>query len=179
MSSARKPLLNSPYGPANVRRISFKRLPKAIREAGISKIERQLETGTVTDLVAISEDDWHDACRRFNAVKALAELPGRQGERVSQIAKMFGATDRTVRRWLSIYRRNPDIAALLPRPKGQRLGNRRLRPDSERLLGAVIDVWAARADPVREPAAAAVADSAAISIAYTRTATVPNAAATA
>ena len=117
MSSARKPLLNSPYGPANVRRISFKRLPKAIREAGISKIERQLETGTVTDLVAISEDDWHDACRRFNAVKALAELPGRQGERVSQIAKMFGATDRTVRRWLSIYRRNPDIAALLPRPK--------------------------------------------------------------
>jgi hypothetical protein len=58
-----KPLLNSPYGAANVRRISFKRLPKAIREAGISKIERQLETGTVTDLVAISEGDWHDARR--------------------------------------------------------------------------------------------------------------------
>ena len=139
-------MLNSPYGPANVRRISFKRLPKAIREAGISKIERQLETGTVTDLVAISEDDWHDACRRFNAVKALAELPGRLGPRVKQIAKMFGATDRTVKRWLSIYRRNPDIAALLPRQKGQRLGSRRLRPDSERLLSEVIDVWAARAE---------------------------------
>jgi len=25
-----------------------------------------------------------------------------------EIAKMFGATDRTVRRWLSVYRRNPD-----------------------------------------------------------------------
>jgi putative transposase len=139
-------MLNSPYGPANVRRISFKRLPKAIREAGISRIERQLETGTVTDLVAISEDDWHDACRRFNAVNALAELPGRLGPRVKQIAKMFGATDRTVKRWLSIYRRNPDIAALLPRQKGQRLGSRRLRPDSERLLSEVIDVWAARAE---------------------------------
>jgi hypothetical protein len=79
MSSARIPSLNSPYGPGNVRRISFKRLPKAIREAKISKIERQLETGTVTDLLAITEDDWHDACRRSNAVKALAELSGRQG----------------------------------------------------------------------------------------------------
>jgi hypothetical protein len=59
---------------------------------------------------------------------------------------MFGATDRTVRRWLSVHRRNPDIVALLPRQKGQRLGNRRLRPDAERLLGEVIDVWAARAE---------------------------------
>jgi hypothetical protein len=61
MRPAQKPLLNSPYGPANVRRISFKRLPKAIREAGISKIERQLESGTVTDLVAISEDNCRSA----------------------------------------------------------------------------------------------------------------------
>ena len=45
-----------------------------------------------------------------------------------------------------MYRRNPDIVALLPRQKGQRLGNRRLKPDSERLLGEVIDVWAARAE---------------------------------
>jgi hypothetical protein len=57
---------------------------------------------------------------------------------------MFGATDRTVRRRLSVYRSNPDIVALLPRQKGQRLGNRRLKPDSERPLGEVIDVWAAR-----------------------------------
>jgi hypothetical protein len=33
---------NSPYGPKDVRRVSFKRLPKAIREAGISMIERKL-----------------------------------------------------------------------------------------------------------------------------------------
>jgi hypothetical protein len=58
---------------------------------------------------------------------------------------MFGATDRIVRRWLSVYRRNPDIVALLPRQKGQRMGNRRLKPDPERLLGEVIDLWAGRA----------------------------------
>jgi hypothetical protein len=35
---------NSPYGPKDLRRVSFKRLPKAIREAGISMIERKLAT---------------------------------------------------------------------------------------------------------------------------------------
>jgi YhcG PDDEXK nuclease domain/Helix-turn-helix domain len=88
--------------------------------------ERKLKTGTVTDLVTISDTDWHQACRRFNAIQRLAEHPGRLGRRVKEIAKMFGATDRTVRRWLSVYRRNPDIVALLPRQKGQRLGNRRV-----------------------------------------------------
>jgi hypothetical protein len=29
---------------------------------------------------------------------------------------------------------NPDIVALLPKPRGQRAGMRRLRPDTERLL---------------------------------------------
>jgi putative transposase len=137
---------NSPYGPKDVRRVSLKRLPKAIRDAGISMIERKLATGTVTDLVTISDSDWHQACRRFNAIQRLAEHPGRLGRRVKEIARMFGATERTVRRWLSVYRRNPDIVALLPRQKGQRMGNRRLKPDSERLLGEVIDVWAARAE---------------------------------
>ena len=112
-------------------------------------IERKLETGTITDLVTISDTDWHQACRRFNAIQRLADQPGRLGKRVKEIGKMFGATDRTVRRWLSVYRSNPDIVALLPRQRGQRLGNRRLKPNSERLLGEVIDVWAARAERLR------------------------------
>src|SRR5580658_10872793 len=59
---------------------------------------------------------------------------------------MFKVTDRTVRRWLAIYRKNPDIVALLPKPKGHRVGTRRLRPDTERLLNDVIGVWAAKAE---------------------------------
>jgi hypothetical protein len=46
------------------------------------------------------------------------------------IAKLFGATDRAIRRWLSVHR----------------LGNRRLKPDSELLVSEVIDDWAARAE---------------------------------
>src|ERR1700676_4919555 len=63
------------YRPQNVRRVSFNRLPKGIRDAGIFKIERKLSTGTVTDLVRISDRDCLLACRRFNAVKAIAERP--------------------------------------------------------------------------------------------------------
>src|SRR5258708_24338389 len=66
-------MANSPYGPQGVRRVSLKRLPKAIRESAVSVIERKLETGTVTDLVTISDSDWHQACRRFNAIQRLAE----------------------------------------------------------------------------------------------------------
>ncbi len=136
----------SSYGPQNVKRIAFHRLPKGIRDAGISKIERKLSTGTVTDLVTISDQDWHIACRRFNAIKALEERPGRLARRISDIAKMFAVTERTVKRWLSVYRKDPDIVALVPRHKGQRHGTRRLKPETERLLGDVIDIWAARAE---------------------------------
>jgi hypothetical protein len=90
-------MLNSPYGPKDVRRVSFQRLPKAIREAGISMIERKLATGTITDLVTISDSEWHQVCRCFNAIQRLAEHPGRLGRSAKEIASMFGASDRTGR----------------------------------------------------------------------------------
>jgi hypothetical protein len=64
------------------------------------------------DLVSISDPDWHLACRRFNATQQLAKYRGRLQARIASIAKMFDVTDRTVRRWLAIYRKNPDIVAL-------------------------------------------------------------------
>lgn len=36
--------------------------------------------------------------------------------------------------------------ALLPKPRGQKIGTRRLRPDTERLVNDVIDAWAAKAE---------------------------------
>jgi hypothetical protein len=59
---------NSPYGPQGVRRLSLKRLPKAIRDSAVSMIERKLETGTVTDLVTISDTDWQSWLRFFGQV---------------------------------------------------------------------------------------------------------------
>jgi hypothetical protein len=126
IAKRRNKSIGIPMSVGTVTTGALKRLPKAIRESAVSMIERKLETGTVTDLVTISDTDWHQACRRFNAIQRLAEQPGRLGKRVKEIGKMFGATDRTVRRWLSVYRSNPDIVSLLPRQRGQRLGNRTL-----------------------------------------------------
>lgn len=135
-----------PYGPPDVRLIRPKRLTQGVRDAGVALVERKLSNSTVRDLVSISDADWLVACRRFNATQLLAKQRGRLQARVASIAKMFGVTDRTVRRWLAICRKNPDIVALLPKPKGQRVGTRRLSPDMERLLNDVIDVWAAKAE---------------------------------
>src|SRR5258706_1987318 len=41
---------------------------------------------------------------------------------------------------------NQSIVPRSPRQRGRRLGIRLLKPESERLLGEVIDVWAARTD---------------------------------
>jgi hypothetical protein len=135
-----------PYGPPNVRLIRPTRLPQGVRDAGVALVERKLSNSTVRDLVSISDADWQVACRRFNATQQLAKRRGRLQARVASIAKMFDVTDRTVRRWLATYRKNPDIVALLPKPRGQTVGTRRLRPDTERLLNDVIDVWAAKAE---------------------------------
>jgi putative transposase len=136
-----------PYGPQNVRLIRPKLLPQAVRDAGVALVERKRSNSTVKDLVSISDDEWRQiACRRFNATQRLSQHRGRLQARVESIAKMFGVTERTVRRWLSIYRKNPDIVALLPKSRGQRVGTRRLSPGIERLLNDVIDTWAAKAE---------------------------------
>jgi len=135
-----------PYGPPNVRLIRPKRLPQALRDAGVALVEQKLGNSTVKDLVSISDDEWQIACRRFNATQRLSQHRGRLQVRVDSIAKMFGVTERTVRRWLSIYRKNPDIVALLPKSRGQSVGTRRLAPVIERLLNDVIDTWAAKAE---------------------------------
>ena len=135
-----------PYGPPNVRLIRPKRLPQALRDAGVALVEQKLSNSTVKDLVSISDDEWQIAWRRFNATQRLSQYRGRLQARVDSIAKMFGVTERTVRRWLSIYRKNPDIVALLPKSRGQRVGTRRLAPSIERLLNDVIDSWAAKAE---------------------------------
>ena len=135
-----------PYGPPNVRLIRPSRLPQALLDAGVALVEQKLSNSTVKDLVSISDHEWQIACRRFNATQRLSQHHGRLQARVDSIAKMFGVTERTVRRWLSIYRRNPDIVALLPKSRGQAVGTRRLAPNIERLLNDVIDTWAAKAE---------------------------------
>ena len=50
----------------------------------------------------------------------------------------------TIKRWLQIYRQNPDVTALIPRDGGPKLGQRRLSVPREQIATAAIDLWVQR-----------------------------------
>ena len=118
----------------NPRLVKFTRLPHGIRDAGIARIEYRQKHGTVTDLVHITENDWINARWRFGIVARLAEASGPIGPEVRRLSNLCGVTERTLRRWMRAYRKNPDVMALLPRRRGPSLGHRRLPPESARLV---------------------------------------------
>src|SRR5450759_1725080 len=123
-------------------------LPKGVQHAGASRIEQMQERSSVTDLLFVSDDDWSSAQWHAGAMKMLDEKPGPMAPRIKRLAAMFDVTPRTVRRWLTIYRNNPDPISLLPRPRGPRLGERRLPIAVEQVVGAAIDAWTLRAEPL-------------------------------
>jgi transcriptional regulator with XRE-family HTH domain len=51
-----------------------------------------------------------------------------------QLGRRLQVSSRTVERWLRIYRKNPDVMALMPRARGHRLGIGGLRPSEKTFL---------------------------------------------
>jgi Helix-turn-helix domain len=128
--------------------VRISRLPKGVQHAAARRVERMQERGSVTDLLFISKNAWTSARWHAGGMKTLDEQKGPLAPRIQRMANLFGVTPRTVRRWLSLYRRNPDPISLLPKRRGPQLGNRRLSIAVERLVGEVIDAWSIRAEPL-------------------------------
>lgn len=124
------------------RAIRFSRVPRGIAHAGAWKIERQLRNGTIVDILDIDENNWRNGKTRFEAVGWLAAQPKPRGKAIKMVAEQLVVSQRTIERWLRLYQKNPDIVSLIPRARGPRLGHRRILPERERLLRAVIDEWA-------------------------------------
>ncbi len=130
------------------RTVSFTRLPDGVQRAGIARIEQKQRRGSVTDLVQIPDRAWDTAQWRLAGVRRLITEPGPLAPRIKRLANLYRVSERTVRRWMRLYRRDPDIVGLLPKPKGPSLGHRRLNPDAERLVTEGIDAWVARTEPL-------------------------------
>lgn len=128
--------------------VRISRLPKGVRHAGACRVERMQERGSITDLLFISKNAWTSARWHAGGMKTLDEHKGPLGPRINRMANLFGVTPRTLRRWLTLYRRNPDPISLLPKPRGPQLGHRRLSIAVERVVGEVIDAWSVRAEPL-------------------------------
>ena len=131
--------------PDNPRLVSFARLPKGVQKVGVARIEFKQRRGSVTDLVHISEHDWAVASWRAKGVARLIESRGPIGGEVKRLANLYRVSERTLRRWIASYRKDPDVIHL-PRRKGPKVGHRRLSLETERLLTEVIDAWAARTE---------------------------------
>jgi hypothetical protein len=93
------------------------------------------ERGSITDLVFISKNAWTAARWHAGGMKTLDEQKGALAPHIKRMANLFGVTPRTVRRWLTLYRRNPDPISLLPKRRGPQLGHRRLSIAVERVAG--------------------------------------------
>ena len=126
------------------RSVNFSDLPRGIRRAAIARVEANQKRASAADLVGIREKRWAKARLRFESVRSLAEGTEPLELGAERLATSFAVSERTVRRWVRAYRRNPDVAALISQPRGPRPGLRRLPAESERLLSNIIDVWAAR-----------------------------------
>jgi putative transposase len=128
--------------------VRISRLPRGVQHAGATRVERMQERSSVTDLVFISKNAWTSARWHAGGMKTLDEQKGPLAPRIKRMANLFGVTPRTVRRWLTLYRRNPDPISLLPKRRGPQLGHRRLPIAVERVVGEVIDAWSMRAEPL-------------------------------
>ena len=114
--------------------IRFSRLPAGVQHAGAGRIERQQPRATVTDLLHVTDAHWSQGHYRFLCIQHLDK----------QLGRRLQVSSRTVERWLRIYRKDPDVMALMPRARGPSIGHRRITPERENLLAEVIDAWARR-----------------------------------
>ncbi len=124
-----------------VRHLHYTKLPPGVQYAGALRIERQQARGTIIDVLQVPEDRWLDGRYRFVCIEDLAEQTGPLGERIETLSRWLHVTPRTIQRWLRIYRKNPDVMALVPRARGPTIGHRRILPERENLLRDVIDDW--------------------------------------
>ena len=122
--------------------IKFSRLPEGVQNAGAWRIERQQRRGTVADVLHISDKVWKKGHYRFICIEHLAKQDGPLTRRIEQLGLRLDVSSRTIERWLRIYRKNPDIMALMPKARGPTIGHRRVIPERENLLREVIDDWA-------------------------------------
>ena len=108
--------------------IHYTKLPPGVQHAGALRIERQQARGSIVDVLQVPEKQWLNGRYRFLCIEDLAQQAGPICERIGWLSRLLGVSPRTIQRWLRIYRKNPDVMALVPRARGPMIGHRRIIP---------------------------------------------------
>ena len=85
----------------------------------------------------VTAEQWESALKRERAVLQILGSDTVAAQ-VTLIAGEFNVSRRTVFRWLSQYKDNPQTSALLPKPFGPPVGNKRINPQVEDIITSVI-----------------------------------------
>ena len=97
----------------------LERIPVAEAQPDHSINQRAI---SVTNLVAVPEDKWQTAVRRFTVLKRLLEMDGIERTRaaVEKVAKILKKHPATIYRWIESYNCSGRLSALLRKSRADR-----------------------------------------------------------
>jgi putative transposase len=91
------------------------------------------------DLAIVPAAAWHEARRRFEAIRILAETPERTRADAEAAAAALGNSLSLVYRLLARFIADPRVTSLLPGQRGRRRGQLLLRDDVDAVVKTTID----------------------------------------
>lgn len=114
------------------------RLPVAQLEPGVTNGVHKARK----DLLAIKDDDWVEARKRFEIIRPLLEMEvgQRNAEQVKAVAKASGCNAATLYRWISAYQETGLVSSLL-RASRKDAGHSRLDPKVEEVIKEFINKY--------------------------------------
>jgi putative transposase len=93
---------------------------------------------TAPDLEAIGEAEWAVAQRRLAAIKPLLDDPFRTRATAEAAASAHGVNTATIYEWMRLYTGSGHLSALIPRPRGRKLGTKRVSAEVEAVIASAI-----------------------------------------
>lgn len=91
-----------------------------------------------TEVLAIPDEDWQLAQRRFEIISPLLDPRGRKRIDVETRASQFGMHVNTLYKWISLYESHDRVSALLPRERSDK-GTKKLSAEVELIISNVIE----------------------------------------
>ncbi|MEN9659190.1 MAG: hypothetical protein RL571_2655 [Pseudomonadota bacterium] len=90
------------------------------------------------DLVAVQDDAWAEASKRYEIIRPLLNMPYRSRQDVTARAKLYQRHENTLYGWIRSYEETGLITALLPRNRSDK-GEKKLLPEIESIIQAAVD----------------------------------------
>ena len=91
------------------------------------------------DLSAVAADEWQKARQRFDLMKRLAEKTNRTRACAEQVAEELGCSLTLIYRLLARFQKDPRLTAMLPRPRGRRVGDLKLDASVDEVVRNTIE----------------------------------------